>query len=106
MRIAGRPKRDLDTATTEADVRGNRWYVIAIGVVAVVLAAPIQDIISPLTIAYDILADEPAHIGPTTATVVFVAVGLPTPRTPVSVLSVWEARTAGQTKTVPQPVSG
>ncbi|WP_406269177.1 sodium:solute symporter [Nocardia sp. NBC_00881] len=54
-RITGRPKRELDTATTEADLRGNRWYVIAIGVVCVVLAALIHDIVSALTIAYDIL---------------------------------------------------
>ncbi|MBJ8338621.1 MULTISPECIES: sodium:solute symporter [Antrihabitans] len=54
-KMFGRTRPELDTSDPEADVRGNRLYVIAIGLVSIVLAALINDIVSALTIAYDIL---------------------------------------------------
>ena len=51
----GRTRPELDTGDPEHDVRGNRLFVIAIGLVSIVLAALINDIVSALTIAYDIL---------------------------------------------------
>ncbi len=39
----------------EADVRGNRLYVLATGIIAIVLAAMIRDVVAAITIAYDIL---------------------------------------------------
>ncbi|MGV9870937.1 sodium:solute symporter [Rhodococcus koreensis] len=53
--IFGRTRPELDTSDPEADVRGNRLYVIVIGLVSIVIAALINDIVSALTIAYDIL---------------------------------------------------
>ena len=54
-KIFGRTQPGLDTSDPEADVRGNRLYVIVIGLVSIVLAALINDIVAALTIAYDIL---------------------------------------------------
>ena len=54
-KIFGRTQLGLDTSDPEADVRGNRLYVIVIGLVSIVLAALINDIVAALTIAYDIL---------------------------------------------------
>ncbi|WP_040840144.1 hypothetical protein [Nocardia brevicatena] len=99
------------------------YGILAGGLLVAVLGGPVRKgatraaaptaigigIVATLSTMYavgDILVDEPAHLGPTTATVGFVAVGLPTPRIPVSALSVWEARTAGQTKAVSPSVSG
>ncbi|NMN95577.1 sodium:solute symporter [Antrihabitans stalactiti] len=53
--MVGRKRPELDTGNPEHDVRGNRLFVIAIGLVSIVLAALINDIVSALTIAYDIL---------------------------------------------------
>jgi len=39
----------------EADVRGNRLYVLTTGIIAIVLAAMIRDVVAAITIAYDIL---------------------------------------------------
>ncbi|MBJ8346680.1 sodium:solute symporter [Antrihabitans sp. YC2-6] len=53
--LFGRTRPELDTGDPEHDVRGNRIFVIAIGLVSIVIAALINDIVSALTIAYDIL---------------------------------------------------
>ncbi|WP_406229285.1 sodium:solute symporter [Nocardia sp. NBC_01009] len=54
-RIAGRGRKEREAATGDSELDGSRRYVIAIGAVAVVLAVLIHDIVSALTIAYDIL---------------------------------------------------
>lgn len=54
-RLAGRPIQFDAGVDPEHDVRGNRIYVFVVGVVAVLVAALISDVISALTIAYDIL---------------------------------------------------
>ncbi len=53
--MIGRPPRAADDIDPEHDVRGNRLYVMAIGIIAVVIAAMINDVVSALTIAYDVL---------------------------------------------------
>lgn len=53
--IFGRKAEDVDTGNPEHDVRGNRLFVIAIGLVSIALAASLNDIVKALTIAYDIL---------------------------------------------------
>jgi SSS family solute:Na+ symporter len=55
LRIAGRPTAVDTGADPEHDVRGNRIYVVVVGVVAVALATLIGDVIAALTIAYDVL---------------------------------------------------
>lgn len=56
-RLLGRtPERVGDDAENpEHDVRSNRIYVVVIGLVVVVLASLLNDVVSGLTIAYDIL---------------------------------------------------
>ncbi|MFE4467837.1 sodium:solute symporter [Leifsonia sp. NPDC056824] len=39
----------------EHDVRANRWWVAALGLVVVIIAALLNDVVSALTVAYDIL---------------------------------------------------
>lgn len=39
----------------EEDVRENRWWVLGLGVAAIVLAILVKDVVAALTIAYDIL---------------------------------------------------
>ncbi|GGC89396.1 sodium:solute symporter [Tersicoccus solisilvae] len=47
---------DVDTtADPEHDVRGNRAWVLILGVVAIVLAIVVTEVVAALTIAYDIL---------------------------------------------------
>jgi SSS family solute:Na+ symporter len=56
-RLIGRtPARVQDEAENpEHDVLANRIYVVAIGAVVVVIASLLDDVVSALTIAYDIL---------------------------------------------------
>ncbi|WP_043444485.1 sodium:solute symporter [Arthrobacter sp. L77] len=41
--------------TSEHDVASSRWWVLGLGVVAIMLAVVVQDVVAALTIAYDIL---------------------------------------------------
>lgn len=54
-RLLGREPVQLDDVDPEHDVRGNRLYVMGIGVLAIVVAALLNDVVAALTIAYDIL---------------------------------------------------
>ncbi|MFI9630802.1 sodium:solute symporter [Streptomyces sp. NPDC052042] len=49
------PPVKIETSDAEADVRGNRAYVVGLGVISIGLSIAITDIIAALTIAYDIL---------------------------------------------------
>lgn len=44
-----------DTGNPEHDVRANRYWVLGLGVVAILIAMATQDVVVALTIAYDIL---------------------------------------------------
>lgn len=44
-----------DSANPEHDVRANRFWVLGLGVLAIVIAVLVKDVVSALTIAYDIL---------------------------------------------------
>lgn len=44
-----------DTANPEHDVRANRWYVLILGVMVIVISIVVNDVVFALTIAYDIL---------------------------------------------------
>jgi SSS family solute:Na+ symporter len=55
MRMIGRPVAVDTGVDPEHDVRSNRVYVMITGLLAIVLAALISDVISALTIAYDVL---------------------------------------------------
>lgn len=50
-----KPSEDYTKQNHESDVRGNRWFVLGLGIVVVLLAAVIEDVVTALTIAYDIL---------------------------------------------------
>ncbi|NMR31526.1 sodium:solute symporter [Crystallibacter degradans] len=51
----GKPAHHEHGENPEHDVQGSRWYVLGLGVVAIVLAILVQDVVAALTIAYDIL---------------------------------------------------
>lgn len=51
----GKPAHHGHTGNPEHDVQGSRWYVLGLGVVAIVLAIVVHDVVAALTIAYDIL---------------------------------------------------
>ncbi|MFT4125978.1 MAG: sodium:solute symporter [Gordonia sp. (in: high G+C Gram-positive bacteria)] len=53
--VVGKTPRNLEDVDPEADMRGNRYYVIGVGVLAMILAVLIHDIVTALTIAYDVL---------------------------------------------------
>ncbi|WP_353829279.1 sodium:solute symporter [Agromyces sp. SYSU T0242] len=53
-RLLGRAPRATD-ANPEHDVRANRIYVVVFGVVVILFAAMLNDVVAALTIAYDIL---------------------------------------------------
>ncbi|MHA7176294.1 sodium:solute symporter family protein [Arthrobacter sp. Sr24] len=44
-----------DTSNPEHDVRANRWYVLILGVMVIVISIVVNDVVFALTIAYDIL---------------------------------------------------
>lgn len=44
-----------DTTNPEHDVRANRWYVLILGVMVIVISIVVNDVVFALTIAYDIL---------------------------------------------------
>lgn len=44
-----------DTSNPEHDVRANRWYVLILGVLVIVISIVVSDVVFALTIAYDIL---------------------------------------------------
>lgn len=54
-RLTGRKNAGAGDGNPEHDVRSNRIYVIVLGVVATVIAMLLSDVVSALTIAYDIL---------------------------------------------------
>jgi SSS family solute:Na+ symporter len=51
----GKPAHHEHGENAEHDVQGSRWYVLGLGVLAIVLAILVQDVVAALTIAYDIL---------------------------------------------------
>jgi SSS family solute:Na+ symporter len=51
----GRTVDSSDSQNPEHDVRGNRFWVLGLGVVAVLIAMATRDVVVALTIAYDIL---------------------------------------------------
>ncbi|WP_309081217.1 sodium:solute symporter [Zhihengliuella sp.] len=50
----GRRRAD-DVDVDEHDISGNRWWVLGLGIVTIVLAILVDDVVAALTIAYDIL---------------------------------------------------
>ncbi|MFT4163897.1 MAG: sodium:solute symporter [Microlunatus sp.] len=54
-RLLGRKAVSSGDENPEHDVRSNRLYVVVLGVVATVIAMLLSDVVSALTIAYDIL---------------------------------------------------
>ncbi|MFW0793337.1 sodium:solute symporter [Gordonia sp. CPCC 205515] len=53
--LLGQPQHHQEIVDTEHDVRGNRIYIVVTGVLAVTLSIIINDVVSAITIAYDIL---------------------------------------------------
>ncbi|RZU60626.1 sodium:solute symporter [Zhihengliuella halotolerans] len=51
----GRGRRPEGAEVDEHDITGNRYWVLALGVVTVVLAIIVDDVVAALTISYDIL---------------------------------------------------
>ncbi len=47
--------RTTDDENTERDVHSDRLYVVVLGIVVIVIAALLNDVVAALTIAYDIL---------------------------------------------------
>lgn len=54
MRLIGRPTDDTDV-DADRDLHSDRRYVVVIGIVVIVIAALLNDVVAALTIAYDIL---------------------------------------------------
>ncbi len=54
-RLVGRKDLGAGDGNPEHDMRSNRIYVVVLGVVATILAMLLSDVVSALTIAYDIL---------------------------------------------------
>jgi len=54
-RLVGRPDAGAGDGNPEHDVQSNRMYVVVLGLVATVIAMLLSDVVSALTIAYDIL---------------------------------------------------
>lgn len=52
LRLIGRPAENEDA---ERDVHSDRMYVVVLGIVVIVIAALLNDVVAALTIAYDIL---------------------------------------------------
>ncbi|MBG6225817.1 SSS family solute:Na+ symporter [Arthrobacter sp. CAN_A2] len=48
-------KSDGERSASEHDIASSRWWVLGLGLVAIVLAVIVQDVVAALTIAYDIL---------------------------------------------------
>lgn len=57
LRVFGRPEEDTNRGRSDggADVHSDRIYVVALGIVVIVIAALLNDVVAALTIAYDIL---------------------------------------------------
>jgi len=53
--ILGRLRADAAPTTEDGHVRANRNLIIVFGVIMIVIAALLQDVVAALTIAYDIL---------------------------------------------------
>lgn len=51
----GRGRRPAGAEVDEHDIAGNRYWVLALGIVTVVLAIIVDDVVAALTISYDIL---------------------------------------------------
>lgn len=140
-RLVGRRADEPNTASNpEHDVRSNRLYVVVLGIVVIIVAALLNDVVAALTVAYDILvggllvailggfvwkratgagalwsmavgtivtlgtmvvvgdvlANEPIYFGLGASLLVYVVVSLVTPRTPASVLKIWNDRLASR----------
>jgi SSS family solute:Na+ symporter len=48
-------KRDIEAGSEHDHVRNNRIYVAAFGIVMILIACILQDVVAALTVAYDIL---------------------------------------------------
>ena len=53
LRLVGRPAPEAGTA--EVEVHSDRRYVVVLGIVVIIIAALLNDVVGALTIAYDIL---------------------------------------------------
>ncbi|AQA04303.1 sodium:solute symporter [Mycobacterium sp. MS1601] len=53
LRLIGRPGQEVPDA--ERDVHSDRMYVVVLGVLVIIIAALLNDVVAALTIAYDIL---------------------------------------------------
>ena len=53
--VARLQKRDVEAGSEDAHVRSNRLYVAGFGIVMVIIACVLQDVVAALTVAYDIL---------------------------------------------------
>ncbi len=53
--VARLRKRDIEAGSEHDHVRSNRIYVAAFGIVMIVIACLLQDVVAALTVAYDIL---------------------------------------------------
>ncbi len=54
LRIVGRPAPQ-DSGNAEVEVHSDRLYVVVLGIVVIIIAALLNDVVGALTIAYDIL---------------------------------------------------
>ncbi|RZU66876.1 SSS family solute:Na+ symporter [Microterricola gilva] len=54
-RLLGRPAQPITSANPEHDMRSNRLYVVVLGLVVIVVATLLNDVVAALTVAYDIL---------------------------------------------------
>lgn len=51
----GKDIDNSDSANPEHDIKANRWYILAIGLLVVLISIVVNDVVFALTIAYDIL---------------------------------------------------
>lgn len=134
-------RKPVDTAgTAEVEVHSDRRYVAVLGILVIVIAALLNDVVGALTLAYDILvggllvailggflwkratgagalasmavgtvvtlgtmavvgdvlANEPIYYGLAASLIAYIVVSLLTPRTPATVMQVWDDRLAGR----------
>ena len=55
LRLLAQAARRGQRRTAERDVHSDRLYVVVLGIVVIVIAALLNDVVAALTIAYDIL---------------------------------------------------
>jgi len=115
LRLIGRDAPQEQDA--ERDVHSDRLYVVVLGIAVVVIAALLNDVVSALTVAYDILVGGllvailggflwkratgtgalwSMGVGTVVTLGTYVVASLLTKRTPADVLQVWDDRLAGR----------